>query len=60
MYFDRNIDLSEKISMAKKVQAIIRRTATYFRGKITLDSLSKFVPFLNPQITGGGDLSATS
>ena len=29
MYFDRNIDLSEKISMAKKkVQAIIRRTAT--------------------------------
>ena len=28
MYFDRNIDLSEKISMAKKVQAIICRTAT--------------------------------
>ena len=28
MYFDRNIDLSEKISMAKKVQAIIRHTAT--------------------------------
>ena len=35
MYFDRNIDLSEKISMAKKVCTIIRRTAftggKYFR-----------------------------
>ena len=28
MYFDRNIYLSEKISMAKKVRAIICRTAT--------------------------------
>ena len=40
MYIDRNIELSEKISMAKiKVQAIIRRTATkdktYFSSKMT-------------------------